>query len=103
MFESIREVVKSGEKEIIDAAPSNFTAFVNVSAISLPEPIETPLIPSTRSPTIPIFNTPPEVSYKYGRHIFFSMHLGNSYNNKIPFSAPGQILYSSNIYLSHQK
>lgn len=32
MYESIKEIVKSNEKEIIDAVPDNFTTFINISA-----------------------------------------------------------------------
>jgi hypothetical protein len=51
MYESIKETVKSNEKQIIDAAPSDFTTFVNVSAISTPVQTDSPLTPPITTTT----------------------------------------------------
>jgi len=47
----MKEKVKSNEKQIIDAAPSDFTTFVNVSAISTPVQTDSPLTPQTTTTT----------------------------------------------------
>jgi len=70
MYESIIETLKSNEKQIIDAAPSNFTTFVNVSAISTPVQTDSPLTPPLTTTTSTITSTLTSItSEKNGRYL----------------------------------
>jgi len=51
MYESVRETVKLNGNEINNAAPENFTVFVNISDILPPSEENTPFIPSTTTST----------------------------------------------------
>ncbi len=90
MYESIRETVKTNENKIISAAPDNFTATLNVSAILTPVPSDTPVTltsatqmitsttkSSTESSSTPYGNTTKKTPSKYGRQfcLFFLFSL----------------------------
>ena len=53
MYESVKETLKLNEKKITDAAPDNFTVFVNVSDVSLSlADNTTPMQSTTRTPLV---------------------------------------------------
>ena len=53
MYESVKATLKLNEKKITDAAPDNFTVFVNVSDVSLSlADNTTPMQSTTRTPLV---------------------------------------------------
>jgi hypothetical protein len=53
IYESVKETLKLNEKKITDAAPDNFTVFVNVSDVSLSlADNTTPMQSTTRTPLV---------------------------------------------------
>ena len=57
MYDLVRVVLQLNENEINDAAPENFTVFVNISDILPPSEEKTPFTPST--PTSATTASPP--------------------------------------------